>query len=148
MKERPVIAVVGTGAMGAYYGGRLAQHGHDVHFLLRGDFDAVRQRGWTIRSCDGDFTIPADQVRAYNDPSKMPRADLVLVTLKTTANDQFEPLIRRWSKTTRRSSPSRTAWGTRSNWPSCSERKRSSAARRSSASTGSSRASSSTSATG
>src|SRR4051794_1467096 len=94
MKERPVIAVVGTGAMGAYYGGRLAQHGHDVHFLLRGDFDAVRQRGWTIRSCDGDFTIPADQVRAYNDPSKMPRADLVLVTLKTTANDQFEPLIR------------------------------------------------------
>jgi 2-dehydropantoate 2-reductase len=94
MNDRPVIAVVGTGAMGAYYGGRLAQHGGDVHFLLRSDYDAVRQRGWTIKSCDGDFTIPPDQVRAYNDPATMPKADLVLVTLKTTANDQFEPLIR------------------------------------------------------
>jgi 2-dehydropantoate 2-reductase len=94
MKDRPVIAVVGSGAMGAYYGGRLAHAGQDVHFLLRGDYDAVRRRGWTVRSCDGDFTIPPGRVRAYNDPAKMPRADLVLVTLKTTANDQFEPLIR------------------------------------------------------
>jgi 2-dehydropantoate 2-reductase len=90
----PLIAIVGTGAVGAYYGGRLAQHGHDVHFLLRGDYDAVKRNGWTIRSCDGDFTLPPDKVRAYDDPAKMPRADLVVVTLKTTANDQFDPLIR------------------------------------------------------
>jgi 2-dehydropantoate 2-reductase len=91
--EKPVIAIIGTGAVGAYYGGRLAQHGHDVHFLLRGDYSAVRKNGWTIRSCDGDFTLPRESVHAYDDPAKMPKADLVIVTLKTTANDQFQPLI-------------------------------------------------------
>ena len=90
----PVIAIVGAGAVGAYYGGRLAQHGHDVHFLLRADYAAVKHNGWTIRSCDGDFTLPATAVHAYDDPAKMPKADLVIVTLKTTANDGFEPLIR------------------------------------------------------
>ncbi|MDB5320963.1 MAG: panE [Phycisphaerales bacterium] len=91
--QKPVIAIVGTGAVGAYYGGRLAQHGHDVHFLLRGDYQAVKQNGWTIRSCDGDFTLPPETVHAYDDPASMPKADLVIVTLKTTANDQFQPLI-------------------------------------------------------
>lgn len=90
---KPVIAIIGTGAVGAYYGGRLAQHGHDVHFLLRGDYQAVKQNGWNIRSCDGDFVLPATNVNAYNDLAKMPEADLVIVTLKTTANDQFEALI-------------------------------------------------------
>lgn len=95
----PKIAIIGTGAVGAYYGGRLAQHGHDVHFLLRSDYQAVKQNGWTIRSCDGDFVLPPTSVNAYNDPTKMPEADLVIVTLKTTANDQFEstvtPLLKR-----------------------------------------------------
>jgi 2-dehydropantoate 2-reductase len=90
---KPIIAIIGTGAVGAYYGGRLAQHGQDVHFLLRGDYAAVKKNGWTIRSCDGDFALPPETVHAYDDPAKMPGADLVIVTLKTTANDQFEPLI-------------------------------------------------------
>ena len=90
----PVIAIVGAGAVGGYYGARLAQHGHSVHFLLRGDYDAVRRNGWTVHSRDGDFRIPADSVNVYDDPRRMPRADLVVVTLKSTSNDQFEPLIR------------------------------------------------------
>ena len=93
LPERPVIAVVGAGAVGGYYGARLAQHGHDVHFLLRSDYDAVRQNGWTVESRDGDFRLPASSVHVYDDPRKMPRADLVVVTLKSTANDQFERLI-------------------------------------------------------
>ena len=92
--DHPVIAIVGTGALGAYYGGRLAQHGHDVHFLLRGDYAAVKRNGWTVRSCAGDFTLPPESVHAYDDPARMPKADLVIVTLKTTANDQFDALIR------------------------------------------------------
>src|SRR3954463_9461868 len=89
----PVIAIVGTGAVGAYYGGRLAQHGHDVHFLLRGDYAAVRTNGWNVRRCHGDFSLPASSIHVYDDAAKMPKADLVIVTLKTTANDQFENLI-------------------------------------------------------
>jgi 2-dehydropantoate 2-reductase len=94
LPERPRIAVVGAGAVGAYYGGRLAQHGHDIHFLVRGDFRAVKENGWTIRSCDGDFILPADSLNLYDAPEAMPRADLVLVTLKTTSNDAFPQLIR------------------------------------------------------
>jgi 2-dehydropantoate 2-reductase len=92
--NNPTIAIVGTGAVGAYYGGRLAQHGHDVHFLLRSDYTAVKQSGWRIQSCHGDFDLPPDQLRVYDDPAKMPKSDLVIVTLKTTANHLFEPLIR------------------------------------------------------
>ena len=92
--QNPRIAIVGAGAVGSYYGGRLAQHGHDVHFLLRGDYDAVRTDGLTVQSCDGDFRIPADDIHVYADPRRMPKADLVIVTLKSTSNDQLESLVR------------------------------------------------------
>ena len=91
--ERPIIAVVGAGAVGGYYGARLAQHGHAVHFLLRSDYDVVRRNGLTVHSRDGDFRLPASAVNVYDDPRKMPKADLVVVTLKTTSNDQYEPLV-------------------------------------------------------
>lgn len=92
--NRPNIAIIGAGALGGYYGARLAQHGYPVHFLLRSDYETVRKNGLVVESCAGDFHLPADQLHVYNDPKQMPRVDLVLVTLKTTANDQFEPLIR------------------------------------------------------
>jgi 2-dehydropantoate 2-reductase len=91
--KNPVIAVIGAGAVGAYYGGRLAQHGHDVHFLLRSDFKHVAKNGWQIKSCHGDFTLPPGTMRVYDKPEKMPRADWVIVTLKATANDQLKSLI-------------------------------------------------------
>jgi 2-dehydropantoate 2-reductase len=91
--KNPVIAVIGAGAVGAYYGGRLAQHGHDVHFLLRSDYKHVAKNGWTIKSLHGDFTLPPGTMRVYDKPEKMPRADWVIVTLKATANDQVRSLI-------------------------------------------------------
>lgn len=93
LPPNPRIAVVGSGAVGGYYGGRLAQHGHDVHFLLRSDYEAVRAGGWMVTSCDGDFVLPPQSLRVYNDPADMPKADLVFVTLKATANGQYERLI-------------------------------------------------------
>lgn len=94
LPERPAIAIVGAGALGGYYGARLAQHGHDVHFLLRRDYDAVRKNGLGIRSWNGDFTLPPGQVQAYRSPSDMPKVDLVVVTIKTTSNDQIDALVR------------------------------------------------------
>jgi 2-dehydropantoate 2-reductase len=90
----PRIAVVGAGAVGAYYGGRLTQHGHEVHFLLRSDYAHVARHGWRIRSCHGDFQLPPGRVQVHRDPATMPKADLVLVCLKTVSNDRYEPLIR------------------------------------------------------
>lgn len=94
LPDKPTIAILGAGAVGGYYGGRLAQHGHDVHFLVRSDYAALARRGWTIRSCQGDFSIPPHKLRVYNNVSLMPAADLIIITFKTTSNDQYEPLIR------------------------------------------------------
>ena len=44
------IAVVGCGAVGSYYGARLARDGHELHFLLRSDYETVRCNGICIRS--------------------------------------------------------------------------------------------------
>ena len=89
----PSFAVVGAGAVGTYYGARLAQHGHAVHFLLRSDYAAVRQNGLTIRSPRGDFSLPPGQLHIYDSAPKMPPVDVVLVTLKTTSNAFYAPLI-------------------------------------------------------
>jgi 2-dehydropantoate 2-reductase len=91
--QKPVIAIVGAGAVGAFYGSKLARRGFDVHFLLRSDYTAVRERGWNIRSKDGDFVIASDAVKAYDDPKQMPKADLVIVTLKATSNDAVPSLV-------------------------------------------------------
>lgn len=91
--EHPRIAVVGAGAIGAYYGGRLAQSGHSVHFLARSDYEHVRRHGWTVYSCAGNFSLRPEAIRVYHDSAEIGPVDLVLVTLKTTANDRYQPLI-------------------------------------------------------
>ncbi len=91
--QSPSIAIVGSGAVGGYYGARLAHHGFDVHFLLRSDYSAVQANGFVIQSRDGDFTLPPERVRAYRSAADMPHADLVIVTLKTTANHFYSELI-------------------------------------------------------
>ncbi len=77
-------AIVGTGAVGGYYGGLLQRAGQDVHFLMRSDYDHVRQHGLRIDSRHGDFILP--QVNAYAHPQDMPRCDIVIVCLKNYDN--------------------------------------------------------------
>jgi len=84
------IAVVGCGAVGSFYGAKLCIAGQTVHFLLRSDYEAVRRNGVRIRSFAGDFT--ARPVCASR-PEEIGVSDLVLVALKTTANDQFPCLL-------------------------------------------------------
>jgi 2-dehydropantoate 2-reductase len=87
------IAIIGAGAVGGYYGGRLAQHGADVHFLLRGDYEVVRRNGLIVQSHEGDFTLSPQQIHVYNDPAAMPAADLVIITLKATENEHLRRLV-------------------------------------------------------
>jgi 2-dehydropantoate 2-reductase len=84
------IAVVGCGAVGSYYGAMLARDYHEVHFLLRSDYDVVRRNGVQIRSPKGDFTVRPKCARA---PEEIGTCELVLIGLKTTANGQFESLL-------------------------------------------------------
>ncbi|MGF1482883.1 MAG: 2-dehydropantoate 2-reductase [Opitutales bacterium] len=82
---KPRIGIVGTGAIGGFYGAMLARAGQDVHFLCRGDYEAVRQHGLRVTRIDTeDFTLP--QVQAYNAAQEIGRCDLVIVTLKATSN--------------------------------------------------------------
>ncbi len=78
-------AVIGTGAIGGYYGAKLAQHHKDVHFLLHSDYDHVKSYGLKIESCDGNFEL--EQPNIYHDIAEMPKCDVVLVALKTTHNE-------------------------------------------------------------
>jgi 2-dehydropantoate 2-reductase len=84
------IAVVGCGAVGSYYGAMLGRDGHDTHFLLRSDYEAVRCNGVLVRSVNGDFKVRPKSARR---PKEIGVADLVLIALKTTANDQFAKLV-------------------------------------------------------
>jgi len=90
-RQRIKVAVIGAGAVGCFYGARLARVGHDVHFVMRRDLDAVRHRGLEVVSCDGDFHIAA---QTYDKPEQIGRVDLVLCALKTTALAEAERLIR------------------------------------------------------
>ena len=77
-------AILGTGALGGFYGARLAKAGLDVHFLLHSDYEHVREHGLVVDSVDGDFVLP--EVNAYARATDMPRCDVVCVCLKTTSN--------------------------------------------------------------
>jgi len=84
------IAVVGCGAVGSFYGGKLAHAGHEVHFVLRSDYETVRRKGVFIRSPQGDFHVHPKCARS---PDQVGVCELVLIALKTTANDQFSTLL-------------------------------------------------------
>jgi 2-dehydropantoate 2-reductase len=84
-------AILGTGALGGFYGACLQRAGAEVHFLVRSDYETVRQHGLTIESPDGGFVLP--QVHAYQSVADMPRCDVVVVALKSTHNHLLPNLL-------------------------------------------------------
>lgn len=75
------IAVIGSGGVGGFFGGKLAAAGADVHFLARGaHLDAMRNRGLTIQTAAGEVHVP--KVTATDDTSAIGPVDLVLLTVK------------------------------------------------------------------
>jgi len=85
------VAIVGAGAIGGYYGVRLALTGCDVRFLLRGDPAAVRARGLELRERDGTRRLAP--VAAFGRAEEIGPVDLVVITLKTTANGALPALL-------------------------------------------------------
>jgi 2-dehydropantoate 2-reductase len=95
LPAKPVIAVVGVGAVGGYYGGKLVRAGHNVRLLLRSDYDAVRANGLTIRSdIEPGFSLTPEELHIYRDPGDVPKPDVVLIALKAIGNSAYESLIR------------------------------------------------------
>ena len=76
------IAVMGSGGVGGFYGGRLANAGYDVSFIARGKhLAAMRENGLTIENeAQGDIRVP--RVKASEDPAAIGVVDLVLIAVK------------------------------------------------------------------
>ena len=83
--------VVGVGAIGGYYGSKLAHSGQEVHFLSHSDYEFVKERGMQVDSCDGSFHL--DHVNVYKDVEDMPKCDVVIVGLKTINNHLLPKLL-------------------------------------------------------
>ncbi|WP_164101766.1 putative 2-dehydropantoate 2-reductase [Candidatus Laterigemmans baculatus] len=88
---RRSFAIIGTGALGGFYGGLLARAGFDVHFLLRSDLEHVREHGLQVESKLGDFHLP--HVQAYGSAAEMPECDVTILALKTTQNHLLDELL-------------------------------------------------------
>lgn len=89
---KPTIGIIGTGAIGGFYGMMLARAGFDVHFLLRSEFSAVAERGLQLDSAVyGALTL--NPVQAYSSAEDMPPCDWLLVGAKTTSNADLVPAI-------------------------------------------------------
>lgn len=84
------IAVVGSGAVGCYYGGMLAHAGGDVRFLMRADLEKVRRDGLTIQTRGETLKVAA---RASASVGEIGPVDLVIVALKATANAALDALL-------------------------------------------------------
>ncbi len=87
------IVIMGAGAVGGYFGGRLAEKsGADITFIARGrHLEAMRQEGLSIQSIDGDVKL---EVMATDRPEEAGEADLVLFTVKSYDTDQAIEQIR------------------------------------------------------
>lgn len=84
-------AIIGTGAVGGFYGGLLARAGFDVHFLLHSDLEHVRRHGLKVESVQGDFHLP--RVNAYGSTAEMPPCDVTILALKSTQNHLLAELL-------------------------------------------------------
>ncbi|MDF1823095.1 MAG: 2-dehydropantoate 2-reductase [Verrucomicrobiales bacterium] len=92
MAEIKTIAIVGSGAVGAYYGARLAQGSEaKVSFLMRRDLAAVRDQGLRIKSIEGDFVV--NPVSAFASTEEIGPVDLVIIALKATSNDALPGIV-------------------------------------------------------
>ncbi|HEY3897629.1 MAG TPA: 2-dehydropantoate 2-reductase [Chthoniobacter sp.] len=84
------MAVIGAGALGSYYGAKLARQGADVRFLMRADLEVVRRARLRIREQGTEWVVPA---QAFGSTEEIGPVDLVIIGLKTTANEDLDRLI-------------------------------------------------------
>ncbi len=86
------IAIIGAGGIGGFVGLMLSRAGFDVHYLLRSNFETLRENGLSLKSAEfGDYALTQAQV--YNNPQEMPACDWLFVATKTTENPTLAPLL-------------------------------------------------------
>lgn len=86
------VAIVGSGAVGLYYGARLIEAGHDVTFLARSELSNLQNNGLTVESIDGDMHF--DTVQAVASTEEIGNVDWVLLCLKTHGLEAAPKLLK------------------------------------------------------
>lgn len=87
------IGIIGAGALGCYYGAKLARNGEDVHFIARGKIlQALRAHGVTVQRDVEQFTITG--IQATEDPAAVGPVDLILVATKSYHFESIAPALR------------------------------------------------------
>lgn len=116
--HRPRIGIIGTGAIGGFYGLMLARAGFDVHFLLRSEFETVAREGLQVKSAvHGDLHL--QPVQAYRSATDMPPCDWLLVGTKSTGNAALGPIIRQVARRMPKYCCCRTVWPLKINCGLC-----------------------------
>ncbi|HYL81011.1 MAG TPA: 2-dehydropantoate 2-reductase, partial [Candidatus Acidoferrum sp.] len=88
-------AIMGSGGVGGYFGGRLAQAGEDVTFIARGaHLEAIQRSGLMVQSAAGDFHV---HPKATNDPATVGQVETILFSVKgydtEAAGRQIRPML-------------------------------------------------------
>ncbi len=101
---KPKIAIVGSGAVGCYYGARLFETDrYDIVFHMRGDhYKKSKESGLKVTSVNGDVFIPPEKLQAYDKTEDIGKVDWVIMALKSTGieatPDLLLPLLREDSR--------------------------------------------------
>ena len=85
------VAIIGAGAVGSYYGARLAEAGHHVSFLVRRDYENLQKNGLVVSSIDGDIFLREPNI--YRNSNDIGGVDWVICALKSTSIDSAKELI-------------------------------------------------------
>ncbi|MBN1520931.1 MAG: 2-dehydropantoate 2-reductase [Candidatus Aureabacteria bacterium] len=91
----PSVLVVGTGAVGSLYGGKLSQSGASVSVLCRSDYDSVKTSGIFVKSHWGDFSFQPEEVYRFSD-KPLQEFDYILVALKVLPEISVPDIISRF----------------------------------------------------
>jgi 2-dehydropantoate 2-reductase len=91
-EEKPRIAIIGAGALGSYFGIRLADTGNPVNFLLRSDYNAVSQQGMRLCLENGD-EITIERPHVADHPDSIGPVDIAIIGLKATRNYLYKELL-------------------------------------------------------
>ncbi len=89
--DKPRIAIIGAGALGCYYGARLAKAGEEVHFLARSGRAALTARGLKVKTPTERITVR--KVQVYGSSMEIGPCDLVIIATKATSNDVLKNIL-------------------------------------------------------
>lgn len=92
--KKLTISVIGSGALGKTYGGVLALAGHAVHFLLHSEYESIHSAGFFELDFKPGKKLKVVDPNIYAKADELPPSDWVIVTLKTTQNNQATELLR------------------------------------------------------